>query len=542
MSIHIIITSVSTTAAGDHAVDVTYAGDVVLVQPDRVAAASGTGARGIYAAVGSIDVTVGGTVASQLAEAILLASNDNSVTISANGTVLSGSAAGVAFDGTGNQLTNSGTIQSGSFGLWVTGSGMFINAGTMTAVGPGALLQDFAGSTFVNTGTINADLPGIRLEGGGSLVENAGTVISADHAVHFSGSDPGARNTLTNTGSLSGQAGAFLGGDAVDVVRNSGTMSGAIDTGGGADEVLVTDGLVAGDIRTGAGADVLRLTGGTVDGSVDAGDGADILDLRGGIVTGLIGGGAGDDLYIVSDPAVSLAEVETGGRDTVRSASDHALADHIEDLILTGAADVSGTGTDWQNTIVGNAGDNRLAGEGSRDVIEGGGGHDTIDSGRGNDIVDAGNGDDRVAGRAGNDNLTGGEGDDFLFGGIGKDNLFGDDGDDTLKGGGGQDDMTGGAGQDVFVFTRASDSPPTAGDVITDFASGEDLLDFTGLVHGTLQLSLLGSYTAGAPSLRTSESTAGDTLLWVDADGDGSVDLRIRLSGTTGLSESDFLL
>ena len=542
MSIQIINTSISTTAAGDHAIDVTSAGDVVLVQADRVAAASGAGARGIYATAGSVDVTVSGTVAAQLAEAILLASDDNSVTIGINGTVLSGAAAGVAFSGVGNQLTNDGILQSGSFGLWVTGSGMFVNNGAITAVGPGALLQDFANSTLVNTGTINADLPGVRLGGDGSLVQNSGTVISADYAVDFSDSAPGARNTLTNSGFLSGQSGAFLGGDADDTVRTGGVMGGAIDTGGGADEVLVTGGLVDGDIRTGTGADVVRLTGGPVAGSVDAGDGADTLDLRGGTVAGTVSGGDGGDLYIVGGAGITISEQSGGGHDTVHSSVDHALADHVEDLVLTGGSDLSGAGTDWQNVIAGNAGNNRLDGQGSRDTIAGGAGNDTIDSGRGNDIVDAEAGDDRVAGRAGNDNLTGGEGDDLLFGGIGRDNLFGDDGDDTLKGGGGQDDMTGGAGPDVFVFTRVTDSLPGTEDVITDFNPGEDLLDFGGLVQGQLVLSLLGSYTPGQPSLRTSETLGGDTLLWADADGDGSVDMRVVLTGMTGLGESDFLL
>ena len=123
---------------------------------------------------------------------------------------------------------------------------------------------------------------------------------------------------------------------------------------------------------------------------------------------------------------------------------------------------------------------------------------------------------------------------------FGNDTMDGGDGNDTLKGGLGIDEMSGGSGQDDFVFTRVSDSASGAEDTILDFTVGEDVLDFTGLVAGTLTVSILGSYT-GSPGLRTTEG-GGNTTVWVDADGDGSTDMRVLLAGTTGVTESDFLV
>ncbi|MFV0475178.1 MAG: cadherin-like domain-containing protein [Pikeienuella sp.] len=62
-------------------------------------------------------------------------------------------------------------------------------------------------------------------------------------------------------------------------------------------------------------------------------------------------------------------------------------------------------------------------------------------------------------------------------GGTGNDTIFGSGGDDVIKGGSGVDRLTGGAGADRFVIDALD-----AADTITDFGTGADLLDLTGLV------------------------------------------------------------
>ena len=119
--------------------------------------------------------------------------------------------------------------------------------------------------------------------------------------------------------------------------------------------------------------------------------------------------------------------------------------------------------------------------------------------------------------------------------------MTGGDGDDTLKGGAGADTLDGGAGQDIFVFSKVSDSPGGGSDRINNFEVGQDTLDFTQLVSGTMEVNILGGFSGGGQaSLRTFENSYGDTIVFVDADGDGGTDMRIEVNLVTGLTETDF--
>lgn len=101
----------------------------------------------------------------------------------------------------------------------------------------------------------------------------------------------------------------------------------------------------------------------------------------------------------------------------------------------------------------------------------------------GYDLV-GGAADERLIGSSGNDKLFGLGGSDTLDGGAGDDQLFGDAGADVL---------TGGAGADRFAYRSVSDSNATSGfDIITDFVSGTDKLDFSYL-NGVTGVSLVRS-------------------------------------------------
>ena len=85
-----------------------------------------------------------------------------------------------------------------------------------------------------------------------------------------------------------------------------------------------------------------------------------------------------------------------------------------------------------------------------------------------------------VVGNTGIDNITGGNGIDILNGTTGNDILVGGLEADIITGGAGKDNMSGGDGTDVFVFETGSVDSITSSnaDVITDFKTGEDKLDF----------------------------------------------------------------
>ena len=77
--------------------------------------------------------------------------------------------------------------------------------------------------------------------------------------------------------------------------------------------------------------------------------------------------------------------------------------------------------------------------------------------------------DDTITGDKGNNRLIGNTGKDTLTGGAGNDFLDGGDGNDSLTGGVGNDTLIGGLGADKFVFTD-----PTEGiDIIKDFSFAE---------------------------------------------------------------------
>ena len=88
-------------------------------------------------------------------------------------------------------------------------------------------------------------------------------------------------------------------------------------------------------------------------------------------------GGLGNDTYVVDNVGDVVTEAAGAGTDTVQSSITYTLGANLENLILTGAAAISGTGNDLNNVIKGN---------GANNTLTGGLGSDTLTGGLGNDI------------------------------------------------------------------------------------------------------------------------------------------------------------
>lgn len=139
------------------------------------------------------------------------------------------------------------------------------------------------------------------------------------------------------------------------------------------------------------------------------------------------------------------------------------------------ATEVSYTGTNDDDLVVGNDLDN---------FIDGADGNDLIFAGSGNDIISGGLGDDALFGGAGNDFIDTGNGNNFAFGGSGDDTIFGGTGDDILLGGSGNDTILAGDGNDVMSGGDGSDyingGNSTAGNETIDgnvyLATSDDIL------------------------------------------------------------------
>ena len=220
-----------------------------------------------------------------------------------------------------------------------------------------------------------------------------------------------------------------------------------------------------------------RLTGGGGDDLLDGGAGSDQMFGLGG-----------DDVYVVDSSADAVTEYAGEGSDTVLSSVTRTLGSHQENLTLTGAAAINGTGNSLANALVGNGAGNTLSGGSGADRMAGGGGNDTYVVDNAGDVVvenDA-EGTDLVQSSvsytlgAHVENLAltgssaiGGTGNglaNVLTGNGGANTLAGGDGDDTLDGGAGSDTMLGGAGNDLYLVG-------STGDVVTEHAGeGIDLV------------------------------------------------------------------
>jgi Ca2+-binding RTX toxin-like protein len=102
--------------------------------------------------------------------------------------------------------------------------------------------------------------------------------------------------------------------------------------------------------------------------------GNNVLNGNGGLDTMI--GGIGDDKYVVDNIADVVVEDISGGLDWVESSVNWIMGSNLENLILTGGANLSGTGNALDNRIKGNIGDNILDGGQGRDNLIGDAGAD----------------------------------------------------------------------------------------------------------------------------------------------------------------------
>ena len=142
----------------------------------------------------------------------------------------------------------------------------------------------------------------------------------------------------------------------------------------------------------------------------------------------------------------------------------------MENLTLTGAGNINGTGNALNNLIIGNSGNNSLMGGDGDDTLKGGAGADTLDGGSGNDTASYDTSNAAVTvnlttgvhsgGHADGDvlisieNLIGSNFDDVLTGNTGVNRIEGGSGQDTLDGGGGADTLVGGTGNDTYIINN----------------------------------------------------------------------------------------
>lgn len=257
---------------------------------------------------------------------------------------------------------------------------------------------------------------------------------------------------------------------------------------------------------------------------------------------------------------LTAANVETINIATVGGGT-HTLdldATAMTTLNVSGAAALDLSGIALTSVTAVNAGSFNagltvdLTGNAGNVTVTTGSGNDDVTGGSGNDTINVGDGNNVVSGGAGTDTITSGAGDDDLSGGAGVDTISAGAGADTINGGLGGDTLTGGAGADTFVYTLAVESNGVNVDTITDFTSGSDKLDLSGV--GTLGTevhlgnangygAVLTALTGGGIDSQSVFDTSTNTL-YVDVNADGILDandMAINLTGVASLAAGDFI-
>lgn len=327
--------------------------------------------------------------------------------------------------------------------------------------------------------TLGAEVEDLTLEEGG--------ITGIGNALDNTITGNAAKNTLNGSAGndvLDGDAGAdvmdgglgddtYMVDDSKDIVKDisgTDTVMSAVNyvLGVGIENLN----LISGDIN-GTGNSLDNVIIGTVgNNTLDGGLGIDTMD-----------GGDGDDTYIVDNYSDVIIDA-TGTLDTVRASMTYVLADGLENLVLTGVADINGTGNASNNILTGNTGVNILEAGAGNDTLDGGLKADTMYGGAGDDIyyIDIATdtivefvteGVDKIVSAVNYtlvdevENLTlsgakaligtGNVLDNILTGSGAANTLLGLAGTDTLDGGAGIDKMFGGTGNDTYIVDNVKD-------------------------------------------------------------------------------------
>ena len=307
--------------------------------------------------------------------------------------------------------------------------------------------------------------------------DRSGTLVNGIPIIAISLGAPtavsGTGNTLANTITGNSNGNFLYGLDGADtIVGNDGSdwLFGGIGN----------DSLEGGD-------DNDALWGDSGNDTLLGGTGADTL--FGGTGNDSMTGGTGnDDFYVdaVGDVVIEAPPVIVllPGIDTVYASITETLDVNVENLTLTGVANLNGTGNASNNLIKGNTGANVINGMAGADTMEGNTGNDTYTVDNAGDVVteNAAAGTDTVnstithalavnvekltllgtaaingTGNVSNNTLNGNSAANTLKGLDGDDTVFGKGGDDKIFGGDGVDKIYGGLGVDVLNAYAGSD-------------------------------------------------------------------------------------
>ncbi|SPJ31138.1 hypothetical protein [Falsiruegeria mediterranea] len=387
-----------------------------------------------------------------------------------------GTSAVSGHDAEGDVLTGIEGLVGSSFNDILTGDG---EDNHIKGGGGDDTMSGGTGTDTVSFDVASTDVIVARTSTGVRIVRaDGGTILEDDHV----NDDVEFFEFTDVTLSASALAGLIVAGDNTSELLIGSEIADNILGAGGDDTI---EGRGGNDLLSGE-ADNDSLEGGLGNDTLDGGAGDDHVHGGGGNDS-LIGGagrdhfmgGPGDDVFVVDDASEITVENAGEGTDLVETSVSDTLQANVENLTLTGAEDINGTGNGDANALLGNSGINELRGLGGNDTLNGMGGADTLLGGGGDDLyvvfdntetlVEAvGEGIDTIQTQftttlgdhfeglhltgMGNLDGTGNVLANILQGNDGNNTLMGLRGDDTFVGSGGNDLIQGGAGLDEVSY------------------------------------------------------------------------------------------
>lgn len=262
-------------------------------------------------------------------------------------------------------------------------------------------------------------------------------------------------------------------------------------------------------------------TGNELNNILTGNPGSNILD--GGAGADTLVGGNGNDIYIVSVNADVITEQPNGGTDTAISPITYTIGSDVENLTLTGADAINGTGNTLNNYLIGNEAANTLRGDAGNDTLDGGLGNDRLEGGAGNDtfyidttldvlVENASAGTDTVVAaftytlptNFENLTLTG----TTAINGSGNSSanvITGNSANNTLNGGTGVDTLIGKAGDDSYVVDNTAD-------VVTE-SLNEGTDSVLSSVTYTLSANVENLTLVGSSAIRGTGNTLNNVLI-----------------------------
>lgn len=249
------------------------------------------------------------------------------------------------------------------------------------------------------------------------------------------------------------------------------------------------------------------------------------------------------------------AVASTGGTDTIYSyLNAYALGANVENIRIMATGTASATGNSLNNVLYAGAGNNTLDGATGSDTVSYAFAASAIKASLTSTTAQAtgGSGNDtllnieHLAGSNYNDTLTGNAGANNLSGGAGNDTLNGGSGNDVLLGGAGVDKLYGGTGADRFDFNALSEmGVGTLRDVLADFKSSEgdkiDLstLDANALTSTNDAFSFIGNKAFSNDA--TGQLRFANGVLYGSTDADTTAEFEIQLLGVASLDSSGLI-